>query len=92
MRATADDLGTQCDARPRCWSFSARWRPLRCRTRPLDVGAVTLVALAAAALAWRRDAPVVVLGVTVVLMTGYLVVGYAYGPIQLCMGGCRAGR
>jgi signal transduction histidine kinase len=54
-------------------------------TRPLDGGAVTLVTLAAVALAWRRRAPVPALGVIVALVAGYLLLGYPYGPIQLCM-------
>jgi signal transduction histidine kinase len=53
--------------------------------RPLDVGAFTLVTLAAVALAWRRYAPVAVLSVVVTLVAGYLLIGYPYGPIQLCM-------
>jgi signal transduction histidine kinase len=53
--------------------------------RPLDVGAFTLVTLAAFALAWRRRAPVAVLSVIVTLVAGYLLIGYPYGPIQLCM-------
>jgi signal transduction histidine kinase len=53
--------------------------------RPLDVGAFTLVTLAAVALAWRRRAPVAVLGVIVTLVAAYLLLGYPYGPIQLCM-------
>jgi signal transduction histidine kinase len=53
--------------------------------RPLDVGAFTLVTLAAVALAWRRRAPVAVLSVIVTLVAAYLLIGYPYGPIQLCM-------
>lgn len=53
--------------------------------RPLDVGAFALVTLAAVALAWRRYAPVAVLSVIVTLVAGYLLIGYPYGPIQLCM-------
>jgi signal transduction histidine kinase len=58
---------------------------LQAEIRPLDGGAVTLVVLAAAALAWRRAAPVAALGVIVALVAGYLLIGYPYGPIQLCM-------
>jgi signal transduction histidine kinase len=50
-----------------------------------DAGAVTLVVLAAGALAWRRRAPVAALGVIVALVAGYLLLGYPYGPVQLCM-------
>lgn len=53
--------------------------------RPLDAGAVALVVLAGLALAWRRRAPVVALSVIVTLVAGYLLIGYPYGPIQLCM-------
>lgn len=55
------------------------------QSRPLDAGAVTLIVCAAGALGWRRRAPVTVLAVTVVLVAGYLLVGYPFGPIQLCM-------
>jgi signal transduction histidine kinase len=58
---------------------------LQGEVRPLDVGAFTLVTLAAVALAWRRRAPVAALSVIVTLVAGYLLVGYPYGPIQLCM-------
>jgi signal transduction histidine kinase len=50
-----------------------------------DAGTVTLVVLAAGALAWRRRAPVAALGVIVALVAGYLLLGYPYGPVQLCM-------
>jgi signal transduction histidine kinase len=53
--------------------------------RPLDAAAVTLATLAAVALAWRRRAPVAALSVIVALVAGYLLLGYPYGPIQLCM-------
>lgn len=53
--------------------------------RPLDTGAFTLVTLAAVALAWRRRAPVAALSVIVTLVAAYLLIGYPYGPIQLCM-------
>ncbi|HEV8653236.1 MAG TPA: histidine kinase [Actinomycetes bacterium] len=58
---------------------------LQDEVRPLDVGAITLVTLAAVALAWRRRAPVAALSVIVTLVAGYLLIGYPYGPIQLCM-------
>ncbi|MQA79531.1 MAG: sensor histidine kinase [Streptosporangiales bacterium] len=51
----------------------------------LDAGSTALVALAGLALAWHRRAPVVVLGVVVALVAAYLLSGYPYGPIQLCM-------
>jgi signal transduction histidine kinase len=58
---------------------------LQDQVRPLDAGAIALVTLAAVALAWRRRAPVAVLGVVVTLVALYLLIGYPYGPIQLCM-------
>src|SRR5215217_6810412 len=58
---------------------------LQNEVRPLDAGAITLVMLAALALAWRRCAPCAALGVMVALVASYLLLGYPYGPIQLCM-------
>ncbi len=55
------------------------------QVRPLDAGAIALIALAALVLAWRRCAPVAALSVVVTLVAGYLFAGYPYGPIQLCM-------
>lgn len=52
---------------------------------PLDAGAFSLIAVAVAAPAWRHRAAVTVLGVVVVAVSAYLLVGYPYGPIQLCM-------
>jgi signal transduction histidine kinase len=53
--------------------------------RPLDGWAVLLMVAAAGALAWRRAAPMVALGVAVGAVGIYLLGGYPYGPIQLCM-------
>jgi signal transduction histidine kinase len=53
--------------------------------RPLDVWAVLLMVAAAGALAWRRAAPMVALGGAVGAVGAYLLGGYPYGPIQLCM-------
>jgi signal transduction histidine kinase len=53
--------------------------------RPLDMWAVLLMAAAAGALAWRRAAPMVALGGAVAAVGIYLLGGYPYGPIQLCM-------
>jgi signal transduction histidine kinase len=53
--------------------------------RPLDVWAVLLMVAAAGALAWRRAAPMVALGGAVGAVGVYLLAGYPYGPIQLCM-------
>jgi signal transduction histidine kinase len=53
--------------------------------RPLDGWAVLLMVAAGGALAWRRAAPMVALGVAVGAVGIYLLGGYPYGPIQLCM-------
>ena len=53
--------------------------------RPLDVWAGLLMVAAAGALAWRRAAPMVALGGAVAAVGIYLLGGYPYGPIQLCM-------
>jgi signal transduction histidine kinase len=53
--------------------------------RPLDIWAVLLMVAAAGALAWRRAAPMAALGGTVGAVGIYLLAGYPYGPIQLCM-------
>jgi signal transduction histidine kinase len=53
--------------------------------RPLDAWAYLLMVVAAGALAWRRAAPLVALVGTVGAVGVYLLGGYAYGPIQLCM-------
>lgn len=53
--------------------------------RMLDAGSAALVALAGLAIAWRRRAPVAVLAAVVALVAAYLLSGYPYGPIQLCM-------
>jgi signal transduction histidine kinase len=53
--------------------------------RPFDAGAVALVIVAAAALAWRRRYPVAVLGVVFGATLIYFVLGYANGPIWLAL-------
>ena len=53
--------------------------------RPLDLWAVLLMVAAAAALAWRRAAPLAALGGSVGAVGIYLLGGYPYGPIQLCV-------
>ncbi|HEU0129160.1 MAG TPA: sensor histidine kinase, partial [Pseudonocardiaceae bacterium] len=53
--------------------------------RPLDMWAVLLMAAAGGALAWRRAAPMAALGGAVGAVGIYLLGGYPYGPIQLCM-------
>jgi signal transduction histidine kinase len=58
---------------------------LQSHVRPLDAGAIALIVLAALALAWHERAPVATLSVVVTLVSAYLLTGYPYGPIQLCM-------
>jgi signal transduction histidine kinase len=53
--------------------------------RPLDAWAYLLMVVAAGALAWRRAAPMVALVGAVGAVGVYLLGGYPYGPIQLCM-------
>ncbi|WP_380706356.1 sensor histidine kinase [Sphaerisporangium corydalis] len=54
--------------------------------RPLDAWALLLIGVAAGVLAWRRSAPMPALTVSTVATSGYLLLGYAYGPILLCAG------
>jgi len=54
--------------------------------RPLDFWAYALVTVAAGGLAWRRTAPAVVLACGVAATGGYLLLGYPYGPVLLCVG------
>ncbi|TCP52942.1 signal transduction histidine kinase [Tamaricihabitans halophyticus] len=53
--------------------------------REPDTLGIALVVLTALSLAWRRRAPQLVLAACVGLLAGYLLLGYPYGPIQLCM-------
>lgn len=53
--------------------------------RPLDAVAVVVAVGAALALGWRRRVPLLALAANVALVGGYLLAGYPYGPIQLCM-------
>jgi len=53
--------------------------------RPLDAGGWCLIAAGAAALVWRRAAPLPVLAATTVCTTGYLSLGYPYGPVLVLM-------
>jgi signal transduction histidine kinase len=56
------------------------------RARPLDVGAFTLVVVAAlATLGLRRVAPVWAMVGAMAAVSVYLLAGYPYGPVQLCM-------
>ncbi|ALG08702.1 histidine kinase [Kibdelosporangium phytohabitans] len=56
------------------------------RAKPLDVLSVLLVVIATmATVALRRSAPVWALAVAMAATGGYLLAGYPYGPVQLCM-------
>nr|WP_042191490.1 sensor histidine kinase [Kibdelosporangium sp. MJ126-NF4]CEL20114.1 two-component system sensor kinase [Kibdelosporangium sp. MJ126-NF4]CTQ97338.1 two-component system sensor kinase [Kibdelosporangium sp. MJ126-NF4] len=56
------------------------------RARPLDVLAFLLVVVATVAtVALRRSAPLWALAVAMAATGGYLLAGYPYGPVQLCM-------
>lgn len=52
---------------------------------PIDVLGGALIIAAGLALAWRRRAPLVVLTAVVLLLSAYLLLGYPFGPVQLCM-------
>lgn len=54
-------------------------------SRPADVLGFALAAAAAGSLAWRRRAPLVPLVAAVGLTSAYLLAGYPYGPILLCV-------
>lgn len=58
---------------------------LQAPPRPLDGGAYLLVFVAAVAIAWRRVAPLAMLAGVIAAVGLYLIVGYPFGPIQLCM-------
>jgi signal transduction histidine kinase len=53
--------------------------------RQLDVFAFLLVVLGSACLAWRKAAPLWALAGVVAAVGCYLVIGYPYGPIQVCL-------
>ncbi|RRO18899.1 sensor histidine kinase [Saccharopolyspora rhizosphaerae] len=53
--------------------------------RALDGFGVGFVVVAGLSLAWRRRAPLVVLGVVAVAVSAYLVSGYRYGPVLLAL-------
>jgi hypothetical protein len=53
--------------------------------RQLDLGGYLLVLGCTVALVWRRDAPLPVLAATTIGATGYLSIGYPYGPMLLLM-------
>jgi signal transduction histidine kinase len=64
------------------WQAAAAQQP----PRALDVWAFLLIAVAAGVLAWGRCAPILALAGSVAAVSGYLLLGYAYGPILLCVG------
>jgi signal transduction histidine kinase len=55
------------------------------RSRPLDGLGLALLVLAAMTAALRRTAPLAALGAAVLLVNGYLLAGYPYGPVLLCL-------
>jgi signal transduction histidine kinase len=56
------------------------------RVRPLDFWAfLLLVSAAAVTLGLRRVVPVWALAISMVVVSVYLLAGYPYGPVQLCM-------
>ncbi|WP_215909752.1 sensor histidine kinase [Streptacidiphilus fuscans] len=60
--------------------------PGQAGSRPLDVsGVLLLVAAALPAAGLRRTAPIWALGTTTLLVNAYLLAGYPYGPVLLCL-------
>ena len=56
------------------------------QSRPLDAFAVVLLVLSSVTtFAPRREAPVWALGATTVVVNTYLLLGYPFGPVQLCL-------
>lgn len=56
------------------------------QSRPLDAIAVVLLVLSSVTtLAPRRDAPVWALAATTLVVNTYLLLGYPFGPVQLCL-------
>jgi signal transduction histidine kinase len=56
------------------------------RIRPLDAfGVVLVMAAAAVAVGLRRVAPLWALAVTTLLVNAYVLAGYPYGPVLLCL-------
>jgi signal transduction histidine kinase len=56
------------------------------RIRPLDAfGVVLVIAAAAAAVGLRRAAPLWALAATTLLVNAYVLAGYPYGPVLLCL-------
>lgn len=54
--------------------------------RPLDGWAYALIVVAAGGLAWRRTAPLAALAGSVAASGAYLLLGFPYGPVLLCVG------
>jgi signal transduction histidine kinase len=81
----AMDVGVAAFAAPVVAGGSALAALGQPAARPLDVWGFLLVVIATGSLAWLRTSPVGALGAAVVLVNGYLIVGYPYGPVQLCM-------
>lgn len=60
--------------------------PGQAGSRPLDVlGVLLLVAAAVPAAGLRRTAPIGALATTTLLVNAYLLAGYPYGPVLLCL-------
>ncbi len=56
------------------------------QSRPLDAFAIVLLVLSSVTtLVPRRDAPVVALAATTVVVNTYLLLGFPFGPVQLCL-------
>jgi len=53
--------------------------------RGLNAGAVALITAAALATAGLRHAPIWAFAAVMLTVNGYLLAGYPYGPVQLCM-------
>lgn len=60
--------------------FGQGWDP---RNRAFDIWALILMVMAFGSLAVRRRWPLVTLGVSTLATTGYLLMGYPYGPILI---------
>ena len=59
-------------------------------SRGLDAGGRLLMITATGALAWRRAAPMFALAGSVIAVGSYLLAGYPYGPVLLCVGWAMA--
>jgi signal transduction histidine kinase len=65
------------------------WRAERLQADPIrtldPAGAALVVAALAVTLGLRRRSPAGALAAAVLLVNGYLLIGYPYGPVQLCV-------